>query len=107
MPTLEQFTEEVRAIVAENSQFKGTVKFSFPEGTVYVHANKEPAYVDHSNQEAECTIHLTLDTAYKILSGELSNFTAFALGKLKVQGDFAKAALIGQILNQTATKGKK
>lgn len=106
MHTLEQFTADVRQIVADNPQFKGTAKFALPEGSVYIHADREPAYVDNDDSEADCTIKLTLDTAYKLMSGDLNNFTAFTLGKIKVYGSMGKAAVIGQILGDVA-KAKK
>ncbi|WP_448518374.1 SCP2 sterol-binding domain-containing protein [Rhodoflexus sp.] len=102
MHTLATFTEDVRTIVANNPQFKGTVKFVLPEGNVYIHADTEPAYVDNSDADADCAIKLSLDTAYKLMSGELNNFTAFTLGKLKVYGSMGKAAVIGQILSDVA-----
>jgi putative sterol carrier protein len=106
MHTLEQFTDVVRELVANNPHFKGTAKFILPEGNVYIHADKEPAYVDNEDAEADCSIKLNLDTAYKLMSGELNNFTAFTLGKLKVYGSMGKAAVIGQILSDVA-KAKK
>jgi len=106
MHTLEGFTEDVRNIVANNPHFKGTAKFVLPEGSVYIHADQEPAYVDNDDGEADCSIKLSLDTAYKLMSGELNSFTAFTLGKLKVYGNMGKAAIIGQILNDVA-KSKK
>ncbi|WP_250631832.1 SCP2 sterol-binding domain-containing protein [Rhodoflexus caldus] len=106
MHTLEQFTEDVRELVANNPHFKGTAKFILPEGNVYIHADQEPAYVDNDDAEADCSIKLSLDTAYKLMSGELNNFTAFTLGKLKVYGSMGKAAVIGQILSDVA-KAKK
>lgn len=102
MHTLEQFTEDVRNIVTRNPQFKGTAKFVLPEGCVYIHADREPAFVDNSDAEADCSIKLSLETAYKLMSGELNNFTALTLGKLKVYGSMGKAAVIGQILNDVA-----
>lgn len=58
------------------------------------HVNVEP----YDYHDRNCAITMTASDFTKMLNGKLKPMTAFATGKLKVDGDLGKAAEFGNLL---------
>jgi putative sterol carrier protein len=98
--SLQNFTEQVSKIASTATGLKGTVKFSFNEGVVFIDNAQQPYTVSNENKDADCTISLSLEDAAKLMSGEMNAVTAFMFGKLKVSGDVGIAMKIAQIIGK-------
>jgi putative sterol carrier protein len=98
--SLQSFTEQVAKVASTATGLKGSIKFSFNEGVVFIDPTQQPYAVSNDNKDADCTISLSLDDAMKLLSGELNPVTAFMFGKLKVSGDTGIAMQIAQIIGK-------
>lgn len=97
--SLAEATESIKAKVAQASGFTARVKFNFSdEGVIFIDTKSQPPTVNNEDQEADCTISMTLDNFVKLAAGELDPTMAFMMGKLKVSGDMGIAMRLGQLL---------
>ncbi|MBC3919529.1 SCP2 sterol-binding domain-containing protein [Undibacterium sp. CY18W] len=89
---LQACTEAIRAKVGDNSGLNATLKFDCgSEGVVFVDAVATPNTVSNDNQEAACTISISLENLAALLTGQLNPMNGFMMGKLKVSGDMGVA----------------
>ncbi|MFZ6719353.1 SCP2 sterol-binding domain-containing protein [Undibacterium sp. Ji49W] len=89
---LQACTEAIRAKVGDNSGLNATLKFDCgSEGVVFVDAVATPNTVSNENQEAACTISISLENLAALLTGQLNPMNGFMMGKLKVSGDMGVA----------------
>lgn len=89
---LQACTEAIRAKVGDNSGLNATLKFDCgSEGVVFVDALATPNTVSNDNQEAACTISISLENLAALLTGQLNPMNGFMMGKLKVSGDMGVA----------------
>lgn len=89
---LQACTEAIRAKVGDNSGLNATLKFDCgSEGVVFVDAVAKPHTVSNENQEAACTISISLENLAALLTGQLNPMNGFMMGKLKVSGDMGVA----------------
>lgn len=97
--SLESSTETVRGNTGENSGLGATVKFNFgDDGIIYVDGASTPNSVSNEDNDADCTIAMTLDDFESLLAGDLDPTSAFMAGKLKVSGDMSIAMKLSQVL---------
>lgn len=75
--------------------FDKVVKFDCGDDGVLVIDNQT---VSTEDQEADCTIGVSLEDLQSIIDGELDPTGAFMQGKLKVDGDMSVALKLGQVL---------
>ncbi|MFZ6759711.1 SCP2 sterol-binding domain-containing protein [Undibacterium sp. Ji50W] len=89
---LQACTEAIRAKVGDNSGLNATLKFDCgSDGVVFVDALATPNTVSNDNQEAACTISISLENLAALLTGQLNPMNGFMMGKLKVSGDMGVA----------------
>ena len=89
-----EIAESMKDRVAEGS-FDSIVKFDCGDDGVLVIDNQT---VSTEDQEADCTISVSLEDLQSIIAGELDPTGAFMQGKLKVDGDMSVAMKLGQVL---------
>ena len=97
--SLESSTEAVRGNTGENSGLGATVKFNFgDDGIIFVDGASTPNSVSNEDNDADCTISMSLDDFESLLAGDLDPTSAFMAGKLKVAGDMSIAMKLSQVL---------
>ena len=99
--SLEQVTEGLRERVGDDSGLKATLKFDFgDDGFVFIDGVSDPNTVSNEDQEADCTLSISMDDFMSMVNGELDGTTAFMMGKLKVSGDMAIAMKLQGLLSR-------
>ncbi len=97
--TLEELTNGMRDRVGEDCGLGASVAFDFgDDGRIFLDANTVPNVVSNGDDEADCTISVSLDDFVSMVNGELDGTTAFMMGKLKVAGNMGVAMKIGTVL---------
>ena len=89
-----ELAESMKDRVAEGS-FDSVVKFDCGDDGVLVIDNQS---ISTEDQDADCTISVSLEDLQSIVAGELDPTGAFMQGKLKVDGDMSVAMKLGQVL---------
>lgn len=79
----------------ENGSFDKVVKFDCGDDGVLVIDNQS---VSTDDQDADCTIAVSLDDLAAMVSGDLDPTAAFMQGKLQIEGDMGVAMKLGQVL---------
>lgn len=96
---LQACTEAIRAKVGEDSGLNATLKFDCgSEGHVFVDALAKPNSVSNENQDAACTISISLENLGALLTGQLNPMNGFMMGKLKVAGDMGVAMRLQSVV---------
>ncbi len=96
--SLESLTEQVRGRVGDDSDIGATVKFSFgDDGVIFVDGASSPNAVSNDDNEAQCTIVMTIGDFEEMIAGDLDATTAFMMGKLKVEGDMSIAMKLSSV----------
>jgi putative sterol carrier protein len=97
--SLEQCTDKIRQKLAKVSDLNATLKFDCEsDGVIYIDGISMPNQVHNDNQEANCTITLTLANLLALLSGELNPMTGVMLGKLKISGDMGVVMRLKELM---------
>lgn len=89
-----EIAESIKDRVAAGS-FDSVVKFNCGDDGVLVVDNQT---VSTQDQEADCTIGISLEDLQSIVAGELDPTGAFMQGKLQIEGDMSVAMKLGQVL---------
>jgi len=96
---LELVTDRIRTKVGENCGLNATIKFVLDDGEfIFVDALTVPNTVSNQDLPALCTIKVTKQNMYKLMEGEMNSYTAFMMGKVKVEGDMGIAMNINKII---------
>ena len=89
--TLEDATQDMIK-TAEGADPVGAVfKFVFEDGVIHVNGTGDPAIVTNNDDEADCALHMKIDTYRKLKAAKLSPTMALMTGKVKVKGDMSIA----------------
>ncbi len=98
--SLEQVTEGLRERVGDDSGLGATLKFDFgDDGIVFIDGASSPNTVSNDDNEAECTITMSMEDFMSMVNGDLDATTAFMMGKLKVSGNMGIAMKLQSVLN--------
>lgn len=96
--SLESLTDGVRQRVGDDSGLGATVKFDFgDDGVIFVDATVTPNVISNDDNDAQCTIAMSMSDFEEMASGELDATTAFMMGKLKVEGDMSIAMKLSSV----------
>ncbi|HEX2890098.1 SCP2 sterol-binding domain-containing protein [Vineibacter terrae] len=96
--TLAELTEKMKTGAGSKQGFGNTVKFSTPDGAIYIDGNQNPPTVSNDDNAADCTIKMSLSDLVDMVGGKLDGMTAFMTGKLKIEGDMGVAMKLQSIL---------
>ena len=98
--SLETSTETIRSNMGDDSGLGSTVKFNFgDDGIIFLDGATVPNSVSNDDNEADCTISMSLEDFESMVSGDLDPTTAFMMGKLKVEGDMSVAMKLSSVVN--------
>jgi putative sterol carrier protein len=96
---LQACTDAVRAKVGDASGLNATLKFDCgADGVVFIDGVSVPNSVSNQDQEAACTVAITLENLSALLTGELEPTTGFMMGKFKVSGDMSVALKLQRVV---------
>lgn len=97
--TLASITERIKAKVGENCGLNATLKFILDDDEfIHIDALKIPNDVTNSDLPSECSIKISKKNVIKLMDGEMNAYTAFMMGKVKVEGNMAVAMNLNKIL---------
>jgi putative sterol carrier protein len=97
--SLEQLTMGMRERVGEDCGLGASVKWDFGDGTfLMLDASQVPNVVSNDDNEADCTLKISLDDFVAMTQGELDGTSAFMSGKLKIEGDMGIAMKLQGVL---------
>lgn len=95
---LEAAAEALRARLVGEA-FDGAVHFEIEgAGVISVAGDRVSTEPDPAGDLPDVTISATLETFREVFEGVLSPATAFMTGRMRVEGDFATALKLGQLL---------
>lgn len=92
--TLNEIAEMLRPGLARNP-LSDSLKFDCGEAGALTLDGTEARL---SDEPSDCTIRISEGNLEKLLTGNLSPMTAFAMGKIKVSGDMSVALKLSQLL---------
>ena len=97
--SLEEMTAKVREKVGDESGLGATLKFAFEDDTViFVDATKSPNEVSNDDNDADCTLSMSVSDFQAMMDGELDATMAYMSGKLKIEGNMGIAMKLGSVL---------
>jgi putative sterol carrier protein len=89
-----EIADQIKSKV-ESAGFERSVKFDTgADGVIVI----DGATISTDDQEADCTIRLSLSDLEDLISGDLSPTTAFMTGKIKIEGDMSVAMALSQLI---------
>lgn len=97
--SIESATTKIKEKVGEDCGLGSTLKFDCgDDGVIFLDANTVPNVVSNDNNDAACTVKLSLADLDAMIGGELDPMAAFSLDKLQLDGDMAVAMKLGNII---------
>lgn len=97
--SLESVTNTIKERVGEDCGLGATLKFDLSDdGVVFIDATQVPNTVTNENNDAQCTVGVSMDDFESMLAGDLAPTTAFMTGKIKVEGDMGVAMKLQTIM---------
>lgn len=100
MATIEEITETMRERIGEDCGLDATLKFDFSEdGIIFVDASTVPNVVNNEDEDADCTIKISVENFEKLAGGDLDPTTAFMMGKLKIEGNMGIAMKLQSVFS--------
>jgi putative sterol carrier protein len=97
--SLETATETIKGRVGDDAGLGATLKFDMGDaGVIFIDGKATPNTVSNENQDADCTVGVTMDDLQAMLAGDLAPTTAFMSGKLRVEGDMGVAMKLQSLM---------
>lgn len=81
------------------SAIGNSLKFDFGDKQIFIDGTGASNVVSADNNQADCTLNLTLEDFQKVLSGELNPMGAVMSGKIKIDGDMGVATKLQSLLS--------
>ena len=95
MLSLEEITNNLKNAVEKSGGLDKSVKFDFGDlGKVLINGTN----VTNDDEEADCTVGMSLEDFMKMAKGEINPTSAFMSGKLKILGDMTAAMGLQNLL---------
>ena len=76
-----------------------SLKFDFGEKQIFIDGTGDSNVVSADNNQADCTLNLSLDDFQRLMSGDLNPMGAVMSGKIKIDGDMGVAMKLQSLLN--------
>ena len=100
--SLEMATNGLKEKIGEDCGLGATVKFDFGEdGVLFLDATQTPNVVSNDDNDAECTMVISMENFMEMAAGNLDGTSAFMTGKLKIQGDMYRDETLVQCYPRT------
>jgi putative sterol carrier protein len=97
--SLEFVTDYMQNRIKVKAPLPKVIKFDFAaDGVVIIDGTATPPVVGNTDAKADFTVKTNVELFKKIIEKTQNPMTAFALGKIKVEGDMALGAKLGEIL---------
>jgi putative sterol carrier protein len=97
--SLEKVTNELRSKIGRDCGLNAKLKLDLGSaGVVMLDATQVPNVISNDDQDADCTLVISLDNCMRMMHGRLSSTAAFMSGKLKVKGDMGIAMKLPPLL---------
>jgi len=97
--TLTEITDRIKTKVTKDTGLNAKIKLALDDNEfIHVDATQIPHVVTNSDTDADCTVKVTKQNLSKMLAGELNAYTAFMMGKVKVEGNMALAMNLNKII---------
>ena len=90
----DSFDSILSGVAAQASKAKAlgkTLKFDFGGQQLFIDGTKGDNAVSADNNDADCTIKISIDDFTKLIKGDLNPMSAMMSGKLKIDGDMGVA----------------
>ena len=98
--SLEMATTGLKEKIGEDCCLGATVKFDFgDDGILFLDATQSPNVVSNDDNDAQCTMVISMENFMEMAAGNLDGTSAFMTGKLKIQGDMGIAMKLGPMLS--------
>ena len=96
--TFADVTDGVRKSVGEDCGLGSRVKFDLKDdGVIWVDATTVPNVVSNENNDADCTLVMSMTDFVDMNEGRLNSTTAFMTGKLNILGDMSIAMKLDSV----------
>ena len=93
-------TQQIKDKVGAHSALEAVIKFDFgDDGVIHIDGTASPTSITNDNDDADCTVKISMDDFVKLAEGSLNPQMAFMMGKLRVEGDMSLALQLGTILD--------
>ena len=97
---LEELTRKIGQRVDGKEALGFNVSIDLGEaGTIFISGASAPIEVGNDAGNADTTFVMSADDLQAMLAGELQPMNAYMQGKLRVEGDLAKAMQVGSLFN--------
>ena len=93
-----QFRQELTAKVKLISPIGKKLKFRLDEEVILIDGSGDENVVTDSDEEADCTISMSMETYLKLQRQEINPMMATLTGKIKVKGDIGLAQKLKQLM---------
>ena len=95
---LEELTNNFNQRVEGRDAFGFDIKFDLGEtGCIHVAGRESPIRISNDSCDADATFVISAEDLVAMLSGDLPPMSAYAQGKMRVEGDLGKAMQFGQL----------
>ena len=96
--TIKQIRIELTQKVKTIEQIGKKLKFAMDGEYILIDGSKDTNIVTAINEDADCTITMSIDTYLKLQRKEIKPLIATLKGKLKVKGNIALAQKLKQLM---------
>lgn len=93
-----QIREELAEKVKKINPIGKKLKFALDGEYILIDGSQDENIVSGENEEADCTITMSIDTYLKLQRKEIKPLIATLKGKLKVKGNIALAQKLKQLM---------
>lgn len=89
--SFESILSDVKSRATNASTLGAKLKFDFGDQKIFLDGSGSENVVSTADDDADCTITISLKDFEALLNGELNPMMAFMMGKVKVKGDMGIA----------------